>query len=41
MAYLLAKPCIDGAKGVQRHFLPFQGRNQVLFSLPPEGEGKE
>jgi hypothetical protein len=33
IAYLLAKPCV-GSGGVRRHFLPFLGRNQVLFSLP-------
>lgn len=38
VAYLRAKPCV-GDGGVQRGFLPFQGRNQVLFSLPEEGQG--
>lgn len=39
VAYLCAKPCV-GDGGVQRGFLPFQGRNQVLFSLHAEGPGR-
>jgi hypothetical protein len=37
--YLCTQPCI-GRTGVQRHFLPFMGRNQVLFCTPstPEAE---
>lgn len=37
--YLCTQPCI-GPTGVQRHFLPFMGRNQVLFCTPstPEAE---
>ena len=40
MAYLRAKPCV-GEGGVQRGFLPFHGRNQVLFSLPEGHQGGE
>lgn len=29
--YLLAKPCLEGHT-IQKHFLPFLGKNQVLYT---------
>lgn len=42
--YLMAKPCVGEGRGVQRQFLPFHGRNQVLFAVAvvegqEEGDG--
>jgi hypothetical protein len=43
--YLMAKPAPWPGVVCQRHFLPFLGRNQVLFTLPPSlcvnGKGEE
>lgn len=40
VSYLMAKPAVGGG-GVRRAFLPFHGRNQVLYSVLTEEEGKE
>ncbi len=39
--YLMAKPVPWPGAGTQKHFLPFLGRNQVLYTTPPGVGGEE